>query len=443
MVWMNKAVKEAMSLLEAKGFEAYLVGGCVRDALLGNQAKDFDLTTNAKPEELCEVFSAYRVIDTGLSHGTLTVLCAGLALEITTFRTESGYSDGRHPDQVHFTASLREDLARRDFTINAMAYHPKTGLVDFFEGERDLEAREIRCVGDADARFREDALRILRALRFASVLGFSIEADSERALRRQVGGLRRISRERVREELGKMLCGKDVGSVLLRYIDVLGELLPELLPMKGFAQRSKYHCYDVLTHTAVALENSPPEPLLRWAVLLHDIGKPPCFSLDEEGVGHFRGHNQYGAQQADVLLRRLRFDNASRAKIVTLVRIHDMPLPVEECFLRRCLSQWQPELFFALLAVKRADNWGQAEAYQNRLEQYDQVEALVRSLLAREGCLSLQSLAVNGVDLLELGYEGPAIGEALQYLLDAVLDGREENDRVALLALLVGKQRGL
>jgi len=440
MVRINEAVSVAISLLEAKGFEVYLVGGCVRDALLGNEAKDFDLTTNAKPEELCEVFSAYPVIKTGLSHGTLTVLLDGLALEITTFRTECGYLDGRHPDQVHFTASLGEDLARRDFTINAMAYHPKTGLVDIFEGKLDLEARQIRCVGDADARFEEDALRILRALRFASVLGFVIEEDTERALRRHCEGLRRISMERIREELGKMLCGKDAGSILLCYIDVLGEVLPELLPMKGFGQRSKYHCYDVLTHTAVALDHSPPVSLLRWAVLLHDIGKPACFSLDEAGEGHFYGHNKHGAQQADVLLHRLRFDNASREKIVALVRLHDMPLQAEERTLRRWLCRLQPDLFFALLDIKRADNRAQAEVYQSRLEEYDGVEQLARSLLEKEGCLSLKSLALSGMDLLELGYAGPAIGEALRYLLDAVMDGRAENDRAALITLLEGKK---
>ena len=269
----------ALERLQGAGYEAWIVGGCVRDLLLGRTPEDFDLCTAARPEEIEAVFAGYRIIETGLRHGTATVLLEGMPLEITTYRVESGSSDARHPDQLRFTQNLREDTARRDFTVNAMAYAPGRGLQDFYGGQEDLKKGILRCVGEPDRRFQEDALRILRALRFSATLGFAIEGETVAAARRQKGLLTGLSAERVAGELGKLLVGQGAKEVLLDYPDLLGVVLPELLPMIGFDQRNIHHCYDLLTHTAVAVDQVPPRLPLRLAALFHDCGKPACFSL--------------------------------------------------------------------------------------------------------------------------------------------------------------------
>ena len=284
---LSPGAAKALALLQAAGYEAWIVGGCVRDALLGLPPKDYDLTPSALPEETQRVFAAYPRIETGLRHGTVTVLLEGEPLEITTYRVDGVYSDARHPDGVTFTRSLRQDAARRDFTINAMAYAPGQGLQDFFGGQADLAQGTIRAVGRAETRFHEDALRILRALRFASVLDFTLEGETARAARACAPLLAAVSAERVSGELGKLLCGKAAGRVLRDYPDVLGVVLPEILPMVGLDHRNPHHCYDVWTHTAVAVDHVPPELPLRLAMLFHDIGKPDTFSLGEDGQGHF------------------------------------------------------------------------------------------------------------------------------------------------------------
>ena len=427
-------VARALQRLQQAGYEAGIVGGCVRDRLMGREPQDYDITTAALPEQTAAVFADARVIETGLRHGTVTVLLDGEPLEITTYRIDGEYSDGRRPDSVRFTPSLTEDLARRDFTMNAMAYAPDTGLVDPFGGQADILAGCIRCVGEPERRFTEDALRILRALRFASVLGFSIEPETEAALRRCAPLLHRISAERIAAELKKLLCGADVRRVLLRYADVLGEVLPEILPMVGFDQKNPYHCYDILEHSAAAVEAIAPEPELRFAALLHDIGKPDCFFTDERGVGHFYGHAARSAELADAILTRLRFDRAGRERIVTLVRRHDRPIEVTETAVRRALNRLSPSGFSDLLALMRADCLAQAPAYRSRLETYDRLEAMAKEILAAGQCFSLRDLAVSGRDL---GLPpGPAVGKALASLLDSVMDGRVENRREALLEYL-------
>lgn len=441
MDWVIKQVRMAMRLLEVSGFEVYLVGGCVRDSIMGIPPKDYDLTTNAKPDEICRVFAAYRVIETGLKHGTITVVLDQISLEITTYRIERTYSDLRHPDGVEFTGSLQEDLMRRDFTMNAIAFHPDKGYVDLLEGRLHIQKKEIHCVGDPDARFGEDALRILRALRFASVLGFTIEAKTEEALSRNQKGLNFISAERIMTELSLLLCGKEVKPVILTYIDVLGEVIPELLPMKGFEQRTKYHNYDVLQHTAVALENTPPDIALRWAVLLHDSGKPASFTMDEEGNGHFYGHNKVSTELAEQVLRRFKFDRMTRKRIVTLVKIHDVPLEAQRKAVRRWLNRLTPSVFFDLLLVKRADNWGQAPQYHTQQANYDEVQELALRILAEGDCILQKDLAVNGRDLMEIGLEGKELGRTLQFLLDAVMDEKVENEKIALLCYAEKHQR--
>lgn len=433
---LSPGAAKALALLQAAGYEAWIVGGCVRDALLGLPPKDYDLTTSALPEETQRVFAAYPRIETGLRHGTVTVLLEGEPLEITTYRVDGAYSDARHPDGVTFTRSLRQDAARRDFTINAMAYAPGQGLQDFFGGQADLARGILRAVGTAEKRFREDALRILRALRFASVLDFTLEGETARAARACAPLLAAVSAERVSGELGKLLCGKAAGRVLREYPDVLGVVLPEILPMVGLDHRNAYHCYDVWTHTAVAVDHVPPELPLRLAMLLHDIGKPDTFSLGEDGQGHFYGHPRRSVELAEKILTRLRFPRRTRERVLTLVRYHDAVLEESPQRVRRWLNKLGPEVFFDLLAIQGGDAAAQAPAYCTRLDHLRRLETLARQVLDQAPCLTVRDLAVGGEDLLALGYRGPAIGRALRALLDQVLSETVSNEKNALLQRL-------
>ena len=426
--------------LRAAGHAAYAVGGCVRDSMMGLPPTDYDVATSATPEETLRVFSGERVVETGVKHGTVTVLIGEASVEVTTFRVDGAYSDARRPDAVTFTPSLPADLARRDFTVNAMAYDEREGLVDPYGGAADIAMRVIRCVGDPDTRFREDALRILRALRFAAVLDFSIEPETAAALRRNAPLLEKISAERVNAELCKLLCGRNVRAVLLDYGDVLGVPIPELLPMRGFDQHNPYHIYDIWEHTAAAVENAPPTVVLRLAALLHDVGKPPCFTLDEGG-GHFYGHATTGAEMADTILRRLRFDTATRERVVLLVREH-CGFELTERAVKRALNRLGQEAFFELLELMRSDNLAQSPALRYRQSWIDAVERLGREVLEKEACFSLKDLAVDGKDLIAAGYApGPALGAALKTLLDAVIDGKAPNEKAALLAYLERENR--
>lgn len=433
---LSPGAAKALALLQAAGYEAWIVGGCVRDALLGLPPKDYDLTTSALPEETQRVFAAYPRIETGLRHGTVTVLLEGEPLEITTYRVDGVYSDARHPDGVTFTRSLRQDAARRDFTINAMAYAPGQGLQDFFGGQADLAQGTIRAVGRAETRFHEDALRILRALRFASVLDFTLEGETARAARACAPLLAAVSAERVSGELGKLLCGKAAGRVLRDYPDVLGGVLPEILPMVGLDHRNPHHCYDVWTHTTVAVDHVPPELPLRLAMLLHDIGKPDTFSLGEDGQGHFYGHPRRSVELAEGILSRLRFPRRTRERVLTLVRYHDAVLEESPQRVRRWLNKLGPEVFFDLLAIQGGDAAAQAPAYCTRLDHLRRLETLARQVLDQAPCLTVRDLAVGGEDLLALGYRGPAIGRALRALLDQVLSETVSNEKNALLQRL-------
>ncbi len=436
--------ERVLSRLRAAGFEAWLVGGCVRDMLLGRTPGDYDVTTSALPEETAAVFAGDRLIETGMKHGTVTVLSDGMPVEVTTFRLDGTYSDARHPDGVSFTRSLREDLARRDFTMNAVAWDPEAGLADPFGGEADIRAGLIRCVGDPGARFREDALRILRCLRFSSVLGFSVEPATAAAATENRELLSRVSAERVAEELKKLLCGKDVRRVVLTQTDILGVVLPEILPLRGFDQHNPYHCYDALEHCAAVCEAVPPDPVLRMAALLHDVAKPDCFFVGEDDFCHFYGHAERSAEIADPLLRRLRFDNESRERITELIRRHDMRIEPTEKNALRALRRFGPDFFFQLVQLKRADALAHAPgpAGDEREVRADALEALGRELVARQACFSLKDLAVNGRDLLAAGWApGPAVGEALNAALDAVTDGAVENGKDALLAWLAAREK--
>ena len=438
---MPAPAREAIETLNQNGHAAYLVGGCVRDSLRGVVPHDYDITTSARPEEVAAAFRGRTLIETGLKHGTQTLHSGGMNLEITTYRTDGAYEDHRHPAAVTFARTLAEDLARRDFTINAMAYHPARGLVDLFGGQADLAAGVVRCVGAPAQRFDEDALRMLRALRFAAVLGFEIETDTAGALLAQKDLLTAVSAERIREELVRLLCGRDAACVLDAYLPVFSVFLPELLPMQGFEQRNPHHVYDVWHHTLAAVDAIPPQPHLRLAALLHDIGKPDCFQVDTQGVGHFYQHDVRGAEMARRILRRLKFDNDTTTRVVTLVRWHDRQIESTAKAVKRALQQFGQETFFDLLALKRADNLGQAPAFWDRQEIYARLEALASDILAGGACFSRKTLTVTGRDLMAVGMPaGRELGAALDLLLNAVIDEKVKNEKEALLQYLFSNE---
>lgn len=426
---------KALALLENSGFEAWCVGGCVRDSLLGLAPADWDVTTSALPREVQECFSSFPTIDTGLKHGTVTVLLDGKPLEITTYRSDGDYKDHRRPENVAFSRNLEDDLSRRDFTINAMAYHPARGLVDKFGGLSDLAGKKLRCVGEPDRRFSEDALRVLRCLRFSSTLGFSVEGSTARAMERQKGLLSYVSRERVREELTKLLLGKNAGKVLREHSAVFFAALPELSPMAGCAQENPYHCYDVWNHTLKAVETVPEDTVPRWAALLHDCGKPAVKTFGADGTAHFYGHIEKSLSLAEEILNGLRFSNCEREAVLTLIKYHGEVYPISEKRLKKLLGKLGETAVFQLFQLSRADLAAQSpQLYEERLARIRESEIQAKEILSREECLTLRDLAVNGGDLLALGVpQGPELGKLLSSLLEEVLGGTLSNQREPLL----------
>lgn len=425
-------VQAVLKTLEAAGHEAWCVGGCVRDALMGRSPEDWDVTSSARPEETLALFG-HRGLPTGLKHGTVTVKTEEGPVEVTTYRIDGTYRDHRRPETVAFSRSLDEDLARRDFTVNAMARNLRGELRDPFGGREDLRRGILRCVGEPDRRFQEDALRILRGLRFAATLGLGIEPGTAAAVRRNRDGLRNIAAERIQAEFFKLLPGKDAAEVLRGCPEAFGVFWPELLAMVGFRQRNRHHCFDVWEHTLHALAAAPGDLVLRCTMLLHDVGKPDSFTLDEQGVGHFYGHPAVSRDLADKMLRRLKCGTAFRETVVRLVEWHDRDIPRTDKSIRRALRILGEEDLRRLILVKRADNLGQAPAYWDRQKELDKAEEILDKLLAEDACFSLKQLALKGGDLLALGLSGPAVGKALEELLEKVIDGVLPNDREALL----------
>ena len=428
-------VHRVLSRLNQGGYEAFAVGGCVRDRLLGREPEDWDVATSATPQEMKEIFGDIPHFDTGIRHGTLTLLVDQMPIETTTYRVEGCYSDRRHPDTVTFTRLLGRDLARRDFTINALAYHPSVGLVDLYGGVADLTRGLLRCVGEPDRRFQEDALRILRGLRFAAQLGFALEEGTRQSLLRSRQLLGDIAQERIAAEFQKLLCGRWAVPVLREYVQVVGIFLPELLPMVGFDQHNHHHIYDVWEHTLHALEHTDPgDRILRWAVLLHDVGKPSCFSLDEQGVGHFYGHPQAGEALARLALQRLKLDRDTVDQVCTLVHMHDVALPENPATIRRWVGRYSLETVRQFLAIRRADHGAQAHA-QEKEQAIDRWETLLEEVLRENPCCQQRQLAISGRELLALGIpSGPEMGRILTRLLDRVVEGTLPNEPDALLA---------
>ena len=431
---LPKSVCMAIERLSAHGFEAYAVGGCVRDFLRGVSPHDYDLTTSATPSEILSVFSDMRCIETGIAHGTVTVLIEETPLEITTFRVDGEYRDHRHPDGVTFTRSFFEDAARRDFTVNAMGYAPSVGVVDCFGGKEDLSHGILRAVGEPKKRFTEDALRILRALRFASVLGMSIEKETKSAANELAPLLKNIASERIYEELCKLLCGKDAFSVMNENREVVSVVLPELAPCMGFEQRNRHHIYDVYEHTLHVLENVPNVPHLRFAALLHDVGKPPCFSLEKDGEGHFYGHSSESVRIAEQIFTRLHADRSTSERAIRLIRLHDGVIDCDKKAIRRLLSKHGEEALRDLLALKRADTLALHPDYHGRTETIDALSSLLDEVLSEPPCFSVADLAIGGEELAEIGVpRGPMMGRILREAHRAVMEEEIVNNREELL----------
>ncbi len=418
------------------GYDAYVVGGCVRDSLLGLTPHDWDVCTNARPDEMQRVFNDCRVIETGLKHGTLTILYDRVPYEVTTFRVDGSYTDHRHPDRVEFVTDVVDDLSRRDFTINAMAWNPRRGLVDAFCGQEDLKAGIIRAVGDPATRFNEDALRILRALRFASVFGFSIEKNTAQAAFDLRDTLADVAAERIRVELSKTLCGKGAADILRAYADIVFVILPQLRVLRGFEQHNPHHRYDVWEHTLRALPNVPPTETMRLAILLHDTGKPDCFTMDEQGIGHMHGHELRSAEIAWDVLNALRVDNATRDRVTLLIRSHHLSVSTDPKLLRRRLNQLGEEALRQLLRLWRADQLGKGTVSEADIEAaYTANVDALDALMATIPCFTFKQLAVSGKDLLAVGIPaGQRIGQTLSFLLDSVMAEQLPNEKEALLA---------
>ncbi len=428
------SVLEAINRLNDSGHEAYLVGGCVRDDYLHIPPHDYDICTSAYPEEIKACFREERTIDTGIRHGTVTVLLEGHSIEITTYRADGPYSDGRRPDHVSFTHNLAEDLKRRDFTMNALAWHPSTGIVDMFGGREDCDNRLIRCVGQARHRFNEDALRILRALRFASTLGFSIEQTALEAMEERKASIRKVSVERIATELNKLMLGAQPAEVFRQYPRIMFEALPSLEPMFHCPQRSIFHCYDVWDHTLHALEDTPPDLAVRWAALYHDSGKPGAITYDPDGTTHFRGHQGISTRIVEQDMTSLRQPNALIKEITTLVKYHDERIGPDN--LQAWLSKLGHPLFIKLMMLQRADLGAHAPDVAAKVGNIDNLVAHANEIANSDACLSLRDLAVDGRMLVENGFgSGPFLGETLQYLLQRVVNGFEPNDQRTLLSI--------
>lgn len=434
-IQLPEKVQQIIKTLQSHGYEAYAVGGCVRDSLLGRTPGDWDITTSALPEETKALFD--KTFDTGIEHGTITVLMGKEGFEVTTYRIDGKYEDSRHPSEVTFTRCLSEDLLRRDFTINAMAYNDEDGIVDLFDGMADLEKKVIRCVGNAEARFGEDALRIMRAVRFSAQLGFEIEEQTQAAIRKLAFSLKNISAERIQVELIKLLTSPHPEQIRLAYeLGITEVMLPEFDRMMETAQETPHHCHNVGEHTIAALQHCPSDKILRLTMLFHDMGKPEKKTMDENGIAHFKGHAVVSEAIAKEIMHRLKFDNDTLRKVTKLVYYHDLRMPATPRNVRRAMNRIGTELFPYYLNVRRADTLAQSMfRREEKLENIQEIENIYLQIMELQQCVSLKDLAVKGGDLLAVGVErGPQIGETLNKLLELVLEEPEKNQKELLLA---------
>lgn len=424
--------------LQQKGFEAFIVGGCVRDSIIGRHPQDWDITTNAKPQDVKAAFS--KTIDTGLQHGTVTVMIEGNPYEVTTYRSEGIYINNRKPESVDFIDSLEEDLARRDFTINAMAYNYEKGLIDPYHGISDIDAQRIKAVGDAAERFQEDALRMLRAVRFSAQLGYSIEPYTLKAIEKKNYLITNISAERIRDELSKTLMADPMSFKTLHETGLLGQFLPELDICFDIEQRNPYHMYNIAVHSIYSASYISKDLQLRWTMLIHDIGKADTISTDAKGINHFYNHANASVKKAEEIMKRLRFDSSSISTIKQLILYHDREIGESDKSIRKAVSDIGVDLFPALLLVKQADIKAQS-SYKaaERLEMLDKIRTAYERILAENQCLAIKDLAVNGEDLMSIGFKpGKELGRVLKLLFERVLEQPELNSKEALRDIAKG-----
>ncbi|MBR1749338.1 MAG: CCA tRNA nucleotidyltransferase [Ruminococcus sp.] len=434
MALIPEYVREILSKLNSKGYEAYPVGGCVRDTLLGDTPHDWDVCTNATPEKMKEVFADMRVIDTGIAHGTVTVISGGRPIEVTTYRSDGDYKDHRRPDSVEFVTELKDDLSRRDFTVNALCFDKDGGIIDMFDGQKDLKKRIIRCVGDAHRRFEEDALRILRALRFSSVLDFDIDEATAAAAYDKAQLLKYVSHERIYNELKKLICGRRAGRILLEFRDIIGIIIPELVPCFECLQNNPHHKYDVYAHICKSVDNIAPDPTLRLAMLFHDCGKPECKTTDIGGTDHFKLHPLKSADKAAAALDRLRAENETKAQVIALINEHDNRIAATTRSVGRFISKYSYEFFDRYIQVRLADTLAQSDYLRKeKLEDLESLKAKRYELEKNDACLKIKDLKINGRDLLSIGLKGREIGQALEYALSGVISGEVKNDSKELM----------
>ena len=434
MIKLPEKVKYIIETITEAGFEAYAVGGCVRDSVLGREPDDWDITTSASPYQIKELFP--RTVDTGIQHGTVTVMLDKDGYEVTTYRIDGIYEDGRHPREVTFTPDLKEDLKRRDFTMNARAYNDKTGLIDIFDGRKDMENRIIRCVGDPEERFREDALRMMRAVRFSAQLGYELEAATETAITHLAENLKKISAERIQVELLKLLCSPYPGRIRSAYeLGITKIILPEFDSCMETAQNNPHHCYTVGEHSIRAMEAVEPDKCLRLAMLFHDIGKPVTKTTDQDGIDHFHGHPLVSEEMTRKILKRLKLDNQTIFTVTRLVRYHDHYIGQTSKAVRRSILEIGEEIFPLLLQVKRADIEAQSEYLKKEKEEHLETVQKYEDILRKKQCVSLKELAVSGSDLIrENGMQpGKEVGEVLSCLLNLVIEDPALNQKETLL----------
>ena len=427
-------VKFILDTLENYGYEAYVVGGCVRDSILGIEPNDWDITTSAHTEEIKSCFEGYHLITIGEQHGTIGIVLDGITYEVTTYRIDGKYDDNRHPESVEFTDDVNQDLARRDFTVNAMAYNESDGIVDPYGGERDLQYMALRCVGNPDIRFNEDALRILRALRFASVYNFSIEANTSVSLLKNRSLLNNISVERIAAEFRKLLCGKNVSFILRRYKDIFAVFIPEIVATFTCGQNTPHHNKTVWRHTTSAVANIEADELLRTVMFFHDIGKPMALNTDSEGRDHFKGHNHFSAILARNILGRLKYPTRFIDDAVTLIEYHDERFSDDKKQIKHILKSIGVENFERLMKIQLADISAQSNYMREiKLKNHELAVKTFDEIISNNECFTLKDLAINGSDLIHLGItHGQMIGKTLNYLLDSVIDETVENNNTAL-----------
>lgn len=429
-------INDVIEKFQSNGFEAYCVGGSIRDSIMGAEIGDWDITTSALPQETKELFKDEKIIETGIKHGTVSIIKEHEPIEVTTFRIDGEYEDNRHPADVSFTRSLKEDLKRRDFTVNSLAYSYKTGLIDLYNGVEDIKNKIIRTVGNAEQRFNEDGLRIMRALRFSSTLGFTIEEETAKAIHNQKELLKNISAERISAELTKLLAGSNVFSVLTEFADVFAVIIPEIEPCIGFRQYGKKHAYDVWTHICHTVNTIPNDRILKLTMLLHDLGKIPTHKINENGDSTFKNHAAVGGEIAKKILTRLRFDKKTINRVSFLVSCHDFEPPETKLQLKQKMRLLTPEDVRTLLVIKKSDRGALSESYRDIKKESEQVLKWLCEIEENNECVTIAQLKINGNDLIKKGYKNEDIGKKLEEILTLITEEKLQNNKQAILDFL-------